>query len=197
MKLIIAPHIDDEVVGCGGILDNDTYVYFCGVDDFHIISAQDRVHEMIEVSKHFGYTYKLDKGTVNKYDRRDFIDPLQKFINNYQPEKVFIPYPSYNQDHQEIYEAAMIALRPHDKNFFVKKVLTYEGMGAFQWMNNDYKVNYFVPIDIQRKLDGYALHKSQVRGHRSFEMVKALARLRGSQCGSPFAEAYIIERWVE
>ena len=31
-KLIIAPHIDDEVLGCGGILDKDTLVVHCGVE---------------------------------------------------------------------------------------------------------------------------------------------------------------------
>ena len=35
-KLIISPHIDDEVLGCGGILDEDTFVLYCGMDEAHI-----------------------------------------------------------------------------------------------------------------------------------------------------------------
>ena len=37
-KLVISPHIDDEVLSCGGILDENTFVLECGVDNFHIVS---------------------------------------------------------------------------------------------------------------------------------------------------------------
>ena len=197
-KLVIAPHIDDETVGCGGILDKDTYVFFVGVDLHHIVSAKERLEELDNVAKHFGFTYSVDTtSTVNRYKREEMIDGFQHIINNYKPDRIYIPYPSYNQDHQAVYDASMIALRPHDKNFFVKKVLVYEGIGAFQWYANNYEVNHFVEIDIDRKIAGYRLHESQVRGHRSPEHIKALARLRGSQIGVSHAEAYIIKRWVE
>jgi LmbE family N-acetylglucosaminyl deacetylase len=197
-KLIISPHIDDEVVGCGGILDEDTYVYFCGVDWFHEISQKERLAEANAVSRFFGYKYEVNsRSIVNQYDRNKFIDIFQNLINEQGPEKVYIPYPSYNQDHQAIYHAAMIALRPHDKNFFVKKVLVYEGIGAFQWYKSDYEVNHFVEIDMEKKIAGYLLHKSQVRGHRSCVHIRALAILRGSQIGVGHAEGYIVKRWVE
>lgn len=197
-KLIIAPHIDDEVVGCGGILDKDCVVYFCGVNTYHIIPKVERLKELQNVCDYFNYKYHVNESSVvNKYDQTDFIDIFQEQINSVRPEAVYIPYPSYNQDHREIYDAAMIALRPHDRNFFVKKVLVYEGMGAFQWYQQAYEINAFVKIDIDRKLEGYNLHASQVRGHRSADHLRALAKLRGSQVGVDYAEGYIIKRWVE
>ena len=146
-------------------------------------------------------TFNIYHGEAYYRDRslpyQSNIEEVARIINELQPDKIYIPYTSYNQDHRAIYDAAMIALRPQDKNFFVKKVLIYEGLGAFQWYKPDYEVNHFVPIDIKKKNKGYSFHASQVRGHRSFEHVEALARLRGSQIGVDFAEAYIIKRWVE
>jgi LmbE family N-acetylglucosaminyl deacetylase len=198
MKLVIAPHVDDEVIGCGGILDRDTFVYFCGLQKNHILPANERMLELGNVADFFGFSFTInDKSKVNHYDMHDFINPIEELINNMQPDRIYIPYTSYNQDHQAIYNAAMVALRPQDTNFFVKKVLVYEGIGAFQWYKPDYEVNHFVEISIQAKLKGYSFHASQVRGHRSFEHVEALARLRGSQIGVDFAEAYMVKRWVE
>ena len=197
-KLIIAPHVDDEVIGCGGILDLNTFVYFCGLQKFHILPANERVKELEKVAEWFGFKWMINTETeVNRYIGNEFIDKFQDLISKVKPDRVYIPYQSYNQDHRQIYDAAMIALRPHDKNFFVKKVLVYEGLGAFQWYQPAYEVNHFVEIDIERKLKGYSFHASQVRGHRSFDHVRCLAALRGSQIGVQHAEAYIVKRWVE
>ena len=64
-KLIIAPHADDEVLGCGGILDDDSFVYFCGMDESkvsiveldspHRISLEERKKEIQKVSEFLGF----------------------------------------------------------------------------------------------------------------------------------------------
>ena len=35
-KIVIAPHVDDDVLGCGGIIDSDTLVLYCGLDESHL-----------------------------------------------------------------------------------------------------------------------------------------------------------------
>jgi hypothetical protein len=51
-------------------------------------------------------------------------------------------------------------------------------------------------LDIEKKLLAYKMYNSQIRGHRSFETVEALARLRGAHICVPFAEAYFAKRIV-
>ena len=199
-KLVISPHIDDEVLGCGGILDRDTFVLHCGVEHRSYVSAQERIKEMEAVKKVAGFGYKLLKNTVNAYKVVDLIPAFETTINEVKPEAVFIPYPSYNQDHRAVFDAALTALRQHDTNFFVKKVLIYEQPHVFFWSENKFlpfKPNYFVPIDIDRKLKLYALLKSQVRPFRSPEHLRAMAVLRGGQSNCSHAEAFEILRWID
>ena len=198
-KLIISPHIDDEVLGCGGILDSDTFVLHCGVEDRSYVSAEKRIKEVEDVRKIAGFKMKLLKNTVNNYKIIDLIPEFEKTINEVKPEMTFIPCPSYNQDHRAVYKAALVALRQHDINFFVKKVLVYEQPQDVFWDFNNgdsFKPNYFVPIDIEKKLKLYSLLKSQVRSFRSPEHVKAISILRGGQSNFKYAEAFKILRWI-
>jgi LmbE family N-acetylglucosaminyl deacetylase len=199
-QLIISPHIDDDVLGCGGVTEDDTYILYCGVDDFHVVSRNERLKEASEVSNFLGSKFELLHGhKVNEYETINFIDEFSTYINKIKPDKIYIPHPSYNQDHRAIYEAVMISLRPHDVNYFVKKVLVYEQPHNFFWdnNNNDFKPNYFVPIDIDRKINAYELMKSQVRSFRSIEHIRSLALLRGGQSNCEYAEAFQVLRWVD
>ena len=144
----------------------------------------------------------LRKNVVNSYNVPDLIPDFERIINEYCPERVYIPYPSYNQDHVATYQAALVALRPHDINHFVKKVLVYEQPHVFLWDNTHnvdgaFKPNYFVEIDIDKKLKAYQALSSQIRTFRSPLTIKNLASLRGQQCNSEYAEAFKIIRWVE
>jgi LmbE family N-acetylglucosaminyl deacetylase len=200
-KLVIAPHIDDEAIGCGGILDKDTFVYFCGVDESNQEgrpSAYTRLIEARFAADWLEFDYVINFHTeVNQYEVQEIIPWLERTINEETPDKIFIPYWGYNQDHKVVYDACMVALRPHDKNFFVKKVLVYEGIHDMLWPPYSFTPNYFVPIDITRKIAAYECHASQVRSFRSPDMIRNLAALRGSAIGVEYAEAFQILRWVD
>ncbi len=205
-KLIISPHADDEVLGCGGVLDKDTFVFYCGINEKEVedknsnnrISIGERKKEIKNVSDYFNFEYFINEDNlVNNYKISKIISQIEGIINKIKPEIIFIPFPSYNQDHKTVYEAARIALRPHDRNWFVKKVLVYEQPHSILWEEKFFKVNYFITININKKIQGYLLHKSQVRDFRSSNLLKQIAQIRGASIGEKYAEAYKIERWVE
>ena len=201
-KLVISPHADDEVLGCASVLDKDSFVYICGIDESKFPAdstpTNERLKYLDEASKVLGYKYECNsESKVNYYKENDFIDIFEKLINNIKPQSVFIPCPDYNQDHKAIHHAAIIALRPHDKNFFVKRVLVYEMSHNAIWNPVKMNLNYFAPLDIQKKMLAYSKYKTEVRGMRSPEMLEHVARIRGAAINTKYAEAFEIIRWVD
>jgi len=203
--LIISPHADDEVLGCASILGKDSFVYYCGLDESlllkdkkHRISLDKRLSEIKNVGDYLGFSWDWNANSkVNYYNEVEFIKVFEDLINDLKPERIFIPFPSYNQDHRTIYNAVMVALRPHDKNHFVPKVLIYEQPHVIIWRDNLIKTNYFLNLNIDKKINAYKLHKSQVRKMRAPQLVRAIARIRGGQSNCKYAEGFIVERWVE
>ena len=108
-----------------------------------------------------------------------------------------MPHPGYNQDHRTVFNAAFIALRPHDKNFFVKKVLLYEAAHDVIWNPKQMSLNYFVPIDVERKIKAYEFYQTQVRSFRSSQLLREIAATRGAASGCKYAEAFEILRWCD
>lgn len=200
--MIISPHIDDEILGCFSVLSKETFVLECGVDKFHIVSKAERINELTQASQKVGFDFSILSNPVNRYVVQDLIDDLAENIYAIKPDRIFIPYPSYNQDHRTVYEAVLIALRQHDVNYFVKKVCIYEEPDMFLWdythdIDGAFKPNYFIPVDIDTKIEMYKFLKSQVRSFRSPELLKNLAFCRGKQGNMNYAESFKIIRWVE
>lgn len=203
--IIISPHIDDEVLGCFSAISENTFVIYCGSDETHINfdwvkqrpKLEQRLLELELVRKKYNFEYVILNNKVNEYSIQDLIPEFEKYINKIQPEEIYIPVPSYNQDHRVVYEAALTALRPHDVNFFVKKVFIYEQIQDL-WNHNYHKFNpiYFKPINIEDKISAYQLYSSQVRSFRSPNMLKSLAIIRGIQSNLPYAEGFEIIRYI-
>lgn len=200
--LVIAPHIDDEALGCGGVLDPRFHVHYCGVEAYRIIDRDARVAEAQACAELLGFTFTVHlENPVNDYRVVDLIGQLEAVLQEHRPTTVFLPFPSYNQDHRAVLDAGLTALRPHDRNHQVANVLLYEQIQVTVWPHREnllrgqtFQPNYFVPIDIERKLAAYRCHESQVRGMRPPEMVEQVARWRGFQAGIPFAEAFQVLR---
>ena len=200
--LVISPHIDDEVLGCFSALGSDTHVMECGADEFHVVDRKERLTELNALADHVGFSYEVRANEVNNYKIQDLIRHIESVINTIEPEEVFIPYPSYNQDHVTVYNAALVALRHHDTNHFVKRVFAYEEVHSMLWdnthdINSSFKGNYFVSCDVDEKIEAYKILKSQVRAHRSPKMLKVIARFRGEQANKKYAESFQILRWVK
>jgi LmbE family N-acetylglucosaminyl deacetylase len=200
--LVISPHVDDEALGCGGVIDERFHVHYCGIEAFRIVSQEERIQEARDCAKHLGFTFSINfENPVKEYREEVLIGQFEELINQHRPHTLFAPYPSFNQDHRAVHDAALIATRPHDTNHDVSNVLLYEQVHVSLWPYTENNLRgltfhpaYFVPIDIERKLEAYRLHASQVRGMRSPESVQTLARWRGYQSGFDYAEGFQVLR---
>ena len=201
-RLMIAPHVDDDVLGCGGILDKSCHVVYCGLDETGLEdrpTMEDRLKEINDVQSITGHSFDVLNNLVNRYDEFKLIGQLENAINTIKPKEVYVCHPSYNQDHKSVYNASMIALRPHDTNYFIPKVFLYEQPQVYFWntTDRDFQANYFVGIDIDKKIKVYETMKSQGRSFRSSEHIRANSKIRGGQSNHEYAEAFEILRWVD
>ena len=224
--LVIAPHPDDEVIGCGGLIakikdaGGQVYVLFLPFGDSRdftskgLSTTKERKQEIEEVAKFLkfdnydfafpGNEYHLKLDILGQKALMDSIERESKVsIEKVKPTIIAFTSPlSYNQDHRIAAMAAHASTRPapYRTKHFVKNVLSYEE-AADQWtLENNMKINLFLPLnqtEIDAKVKSLKLYKSQLRpapNLRSVQAMVTLAKLRGHQSGTNFAEAFVSYR---
>jgi N-acetylglucosamine malate deacetylase 1 len=224
--LVISPHADDETFGCAGTmaraksLGGEVYVMVVSVADLAHYSADhsqvtgdcrrgelDRAMATIGVDDtDVLFTDEQTHLRVDAVPRRDLVALIERdsrlAIDRLRPDVLLFPAVSYNQDHEAVYKAVYAACRPHlpsDKPF-VRLVLSYD-QPQLGWNHTPFTPNFYVDISdfLERKLQAYRCHASQIRPephHASVENVERLARLRGSEVSVRAAEAFECHRLV-
>ena len=221
--LVVAPHADDEVLGCGGLLAKlntkgcRVHVLYMAVDGFHHYGCTEpttyvqRLEEIESVSKLLGFSYQIaypNKGLIEKLDTlpmRDLVDLLERTLDDYRPELLLLPYGvDYDQDHVAVFNAGFAAARPIPEAFgkwLTPHVLTYE-MTKLNWAAASLPrpVAYCEITDfLDKKQEALRRYVSQFRPSphmRSPESVAALATIRGKEIGVEHAEAFGVLRTV-
>lgn len=216
--LVIAPHPDDEVLGCGGTMarlsDEGHNVYVCVVtrgteplfsDDAvkRTRNEQRHAHSVLGVK---GTTYlDFPAAMLEESHRYELNSALASVVTEIGAEIVFVPHFGDMQlDHRLVSDAAMVAVRPRG-DYCTKYVLAYETLSETEW-NIPHPSLAFIPncyIDItstiNRKLEALASFKSQMAefpAARSVKSAESLAYLRGSTVSVFAAEAFYIIRAV-
>ncbi|SFR86596.1 PIG-L deacetylase family protein [[Clostridium] aminophilum] len=216
--LVIAPHPDDEVLGCGGTIakhvNNDDSVYVAivtkGCEPLFPPEQVDQVRE--ECKKADAYlgvkaTIFMDfpASMLETVSRYEFNGAFMKLIQSIKPDIVYLPHRGDMQlDHKMVVDAAMVALRPK-YSYSVKKIYAYETLSETGW-DLPNTTNEFIPTSyndiscyLDKKIEALRMFKSQVDNFpnaRSIEAVKALAIYRGSSMNLKAAESFYCIREV-
>ncbi len=210
--LVIAPHPDDEVLGCGGTIlkhvSNCDAVYVAiatkGCEPLFCAESVERVKlECMEADRFLGVrkTIFMDfpAAMIETVPRYELNGAFIKLIQDIKPDVVYLPHHGDMQlDHKMVTDAAMVALRPKYSHM-VKKILTYETLSETGWnipnISYEFIPNVYVNITdyLDKKIEALAIYKSQIAQYpntRSMDTVRALALLRGSMMNMRAAEAF-------
>ncbi len=212
--LIIAPHADDEVLGCGGLIEKackygnlvKVVIGAVGIINFRHngqnIASTTRIEELKEALHHLGCSdfevlYNDKESLLDTVPQKEIITKIDKIINDVRPTMVFIPYPSYHQDHRSLFHACMAALRPHPNNKFKLIAMFEYPLIVWQYPKIGDLGELYLDISetIDKKVEALKKHKSQLREENQLispKSTKEWARKRGLEIGVSYAEKYYI-----
>lgn len=221
-SLIVAPHPDDELLGCGGTLlkrlaEGKTvgWVLMTAISEDKGWSKQqvrkrdndiERVREGLGICAEHLYRLNFDSAELDQVASSTLIGALSRIFKVFHPEEVFLPHPGdIHSDHRITFEAAS-ACTKWFRYPSVKRILTYETLSETNFGLDQvavgFRPNLFVDItnQLQKKIELLAIYESEIAEHpfpRSFDAVSAQALLRGAQSGVHAAEAFHILRQFE
>lgn len=194
--LVIAPHPDDEVLGCAGLIKklkdsgSKVFVLFLTNADTKDFSKtgfsieSERIKEIENVANFLKYDdfdiafpgsdYHLQLDKIGQSKVMNAIERKSKVsIEKVKPSILAFPeINSYNQDHRLAARSGHASARPAEKGLkhFIDTVLSYE-MPVDAWSLKPLELpNFYLPLsksDIETKINAWKLYKSQLRSFPS------------------------------
>lgn len=219
--LVVAPHPDDEVLGCGIALQ-------------HHASIGDDVTVCIISNRAYGHEYDVSNDTrekdhaekaistlmgnvshkvvfCNMKDERldvscqDILVQIESVYSECQPDIVYLPWiGDMNQDHKAVFVAGTVLCRPHQKEMMPSKVLAYEVPSstdqAFYLGHSPFRPTLYVPAttkEVMKKITAMNCYETESRKwphSRSPDGIMTYAKWRGMESGLDMAEAFMVLR---
>lgn len=209
--LVIAPHGDDEVLGCGGYLLQQSKE---GAE-IHIIlgtiggtdkrqSFAVRLTESKAVAErikaHLVYLYPNMDALLDTLPSRDIITRLDEEIDKVRPDEILVNYRSHHQDHIKMYDCAIASIRLRE-GYSPRLVALYEYPFVTDGMDliKGGKMYCNITDVIDEKVSLFNLYASQIRQTPSplnEQGIKKLASIRGMECGMEYAEKFYIQKMI-
>ena len=225
--LVVSPHPDDEVFGCGGTmakakaLGAEVYLMIVSVGNLKfyekksLVKGDARVKEVSKVARMLKlngidivYNDTEKHMRLDAIPRRDLIAKIEResplSLNRLQPTILAIPAPSYNQDHEAVYEAAFTASRIHAGGFKSSPdtVLVYDSP-TLSWNHpgREFHPNFYVEVSkyaaLKRKLVlAYQSQRRDPKDPCSVENIDDLLATRGREVGRAACEGFMVYRFV-
>jgi LmbE family N-acetylglucosaminyl deacetylase len=214
--LVVAPHPDDETLGCGGTLlrlaQGGARIAWLIVTSmsatggFPDEEVKARENEISTVSALYGFSdvfnLRLPTRHLDQLPMADMIASFATVFKSFEPQQVFLPYRmDVHTDHRAVFDAGA-ACAKWFRYPSVRRVLAYETLSETEFSldaRSVFQPNYFVDITqyLERKIEIMAVYGSEMDEFpfpRSAEAIRALATFRGAGSGYRAAEAFQLLR---
>ena len=213
--LVIAPHPDDETLGCGGTLLRHK-ADGCQIHWLLVTSMSEelgfskqriakRTEEIFLAAQEYAFDsvtqLDLPPAALETLPLGQIIAGISDTINKVKPQIVYVPYRNdAHSDHELVFDAAMSATKSF-RYPFIKRVLAYETLSETDFgmkpEDGGFRPNVFVDISsyINKKLDIMEVFESEMGEFpfpRSRKALEALATLRGAQSNCQAAESFML-----
>jgi len=216
--VVVAPHPDDEVLGCGGVMARyaaagekvHVVIVSCGAADLYsdesIGQLRDELrsaHEVLGVSDVKYLDFPAPR--LDTVPQQKLADALRDAFQKAAATTLYLPHRAdLHTDHRATFLASLVAARPV-RGSTVKKILCYETLSETEWAapfgDEAFTPTHFVDVSdtLQKKLEAMACYHTQLQSPphpRSLEAVENLARGRGATVGFAAAEAFLLVREI-
>ena len=207
--LVISPHADDEILGCGGYLASqrdlgseihiayatigikgDPSKELCRMAEAELVCQRLRASHQILLENY--------DGELDMVPTRFFVTQYDAIFDKFQPDELFINYPSWHQDHKKVYDSAMAALR-FRQGFMPRFIALYEYPFI---LNQNINISgglwyHDITESLDEKIEIFSLYKSQIKKAPSPlnpEGIRQLAMVRGTECSVKYAELFYLQK---
>jgi N-acetylglucosamine malate deacetylase 1 len=202
--LVLAPHTDDAELGCGGTMarwvDEGSAVYTAvfstaekslppGSKPYRIKDECHLALDEIGVPDDNRFIYDYPVRELG-YHRQEVLEQMIELAERVSPEVVLVPSGSdLHQDHGVVFQESLRAFR----------TLTLMGY-ELPWNHITFSAQAFVVLDaahLRQKWTALTKYESQIemaRPYFRYDAIEAIARVRGLQVKSDYAEAYELIR---
>lgn len=216
--LVIAPHMDDEVLGCGGTIarhvDEGADVTVCVVANRAYAHRYDdrlieREKSACEAARRcLGYQRLVYLGLPDEQldaKQIDVIVPIEGAVSEARPDIIYIPHRGdYHQDHRAISDAVRVVCRPYSgvraRTLRVYETTSSTGVvpAPHDW---PFLPNLYVNVEatLERKVAAMKCYEEEGRPYphpRSLEAIRVQAQRRGMEAGLAAAEAFVVLREI-
>jgi LmbE family N-acetylglucosaminyl deacetylase len=170
--VVIAPHMDDEVLGCGGLLQRfraeECRVVFVTEASFDVrlsgdgyvrYSGADRTAEMLSAARVLGYAPVRLQFPVHQLDQVPTIELIAKLeAQTHEADLVLVPAQSNDEDHNAVARACRALRRPHFGHF---SILEYQTWGCPGPLDHQLVLPLSV-TQLERKVEAMRCYQTQV-----------------------------------
>lgn len=213
--LVIAPHPDDETLGCGGTLLRHK---LAGDEIFWLIATQvyieqgfseervkSRQEEIERVGSLYGFknVYQLEYATMklDEVPMSNLVTSISNVFKEIEPAIVYVPYrDDAHTDHKYVFDAAA-ACTKWFRYPYIRKVAAYETVSETEFGLNPssggFRPNLYVDISnhTKKKWEIMSIYQSEIAEFpfpRSKKGLEALERYRGMASNCEAAEAFML-----